>query len=137
MNVTIRRIEYYYATTKDMPGEGYRLLARLAEAGVSLQAFNSVPMGPAHTRFVLFPDDVDVLKRFAEETGVELLGPQFAFLVQGEDAPGILVELHRRVSQADINVFASVGVTDGKGGFGYIMYVRPERYEEAAQILGV
>jgi hypothetical protein len=34
-------------------------------------------------------------------------------------------------------VYSSTCVTDGKGCYGYIIYVRPEKYEEAAAALGV
>ena len=33
--------------------------------------------------------------------------------------------------------YASSGVTDGRGGYGYILYVRSEHYEDAATALGV
>jgi len=37
--------------------------------------------------------------------------------------------------EANVNVYASNGVTDGKGSFGYVLYVRPEEYEMAAAAL--
>jgi len=36
-----------------------------------------------------------------------------------------------------VNVFASTGVTDGKGSFGYVVYIRAEEYERAAAALSV
>jgi hypothetical protein len=36
-----------------------------------------------------------------------------------------------------VNVYASSGVTDGVGGYGYILYVKPEAYDRAARVLGV
>jgi len=33
--------------------------------------------------------------------------------------------------EAGIDVYASTGVVDGKGTFGYLMYVRPEDIERA------
>jgi hypothetical protein len=32
-------------------------------------------------------------------------------------------------------VYASSGVADGRGGYGYILYVRPEQYERATAAL--
>ncbi len=40
-------------------------------------------------------------------------------------------ELHMRLSDARVNVYASTGVADGRGSFGYIIYVRPEEYDRA------
>ena len=70
-------------------------------------------------------------------TGVALTGPNNAFLIHGDDRLGALIELHQRLSDAHVNVYASDGVTDGRGGYGYVLYVRPDEYETAAGILGV
>ena len=120
-----------------LEAEGYRVLELLSQAGVNLLAFSAVPMGPEQTRIVLFTDHVDELKRVAMDAHLSLNGPQRAFLVQGDDQLGALASIHRKIADANVSVFASWGVTDGKGGYGYVMYVRPERFEDAAQALGI
>jgi hypothetical protein len=137
MSMTIRRVEYFHATVKDQPGEAYKLLSRLATDEVSLLAFNAVPVGPEQTQLVIFPESVASLARTAEKTGIILTGPQRAFLIQGDDQLGALVELHRKLADAKVNVYASSGVTDGRGGYGYVLYVRSEHFEDAASALGV
>jgi hypothetical protein len=137
MGITIRRVEYFNATVKDRPGEAYRLLTQLATAEVNLLAFNAVPVGPEQTQLVIFPESVESLVRAAERTGLILTGPQRAFLIQGDDKLGALVDLHQKLAEGSINVYASSGVTDGNGGYGYILYVRSEHYEDAACALGV
>ena len=77
------------------------------------------------------------LARAAERTGVVLTGPNNAFLIHGDDRQGALVDLHQRLSDAHVNVYASDGVTDGRGGYGYVLYVRPDEYETAAGILNI
>ena len=137
MSTKIRRVQYFYAMVKDQPGEAYRLLTQLATSEVSLMAFKAIPMGPGLTQLVLFPDSVEGLARAAEKTGVVLTGPNNAFLIQGDDRLGALIELHQRLSDAHVNVYAADGVSDGRGGYGYVLYVRPEEYETAAGILGI
>ena len=137
MSTKIRRVQYFYAMVKDQPGEAYRLMTQLASSEVSLMAFKAIPMGPGLTQLVLFPDDVELLARAAERTGVVLTGPHKAFLIHGDDRLGALVDLHQRLSDGHVNVYASDGVTDGRGGYGYVLYVRPDEYETAAGILGV
>jgi hypothetical protein len=44
--------------------------------------------------------------------------------------------VHEKLYEAGVDVYASTGVTDGRGSYGYIVYVRPEEYEQAAQALG-
>jgi len=41
MSLTIRRVEYFYTTVKDQPGEAYNLLSWLAELGVNLLAWET------------------------------------------------------------------------------------------------
>ena len=42
MSEMIRKVDYYYATTSDKPGEGTRLLTTLKQAGVGLLALHAV-----------------------------------------------------------------------------------------------
>ena len=64
-------------------------------------------------------------------------GPHPALLVQGDDEVGALAVIHEKLRDANVHVFASTGVADGRGGYGYIIYVRPEDFERAAKALEV
>ena len=86
---------------------------------------------------MLFAEECTALESVATAAGMTLGHPQRAFLVQGDDQLGALAQIHKRVYDADVNVYASWGVTDGRGGYGYIVYVRPEEFKEAANVLGV
>ncbi len=133
----IRRVDYFYIRIEDRPGEGYKLLSRLADQGINLVAFTAVPVGPAHTQLTLFPEDTQQLIAASEKADIPLDGPHPALLVQGDDELGALADIHERLFQANVNVYASSGVTDGEGSFGYVIYVRPEEYERAVEALGV
>lgn len=137
MSTKIRRMKYFHATVKDRPGEAFEVLNRLRGSGVNLLAFNAVPCGLGNTQLVLFPEDVNALARAAGDSDIVLVGPHHAFLVQGDDELGALTDIHRKLFEGSINVYASSGVTNGQGGYGYIFYVRPEEFERAAQALGV
>jgi len=137
MAYRIRRVEYYYTTVEDQPGEAYKILSRLASLGVNLLAFTAVPVGPIRTQMTLFPEESARLENAASGAGMVLDGPHPALLVQGDDEVGALAGIHERLLVANVHVFASTGVADGRGGYGYIIYVRPEEYERAAETLGV
>jgi hypothetical protein len=137
MSSSIRRVKYFYAMVKDEPGAAYRMLTQLASAEVNLLAFKAIPMGPGLTQLVLFPDNVERLAGVAERTGVVLTGPHCAFLIHGDDRLGALVDVHQMLSDAHVSVYASDGVTDGRGGYGFVLYVRPDDYESAASVLEV
>jgi hypothetical protein len=137
MPVKVRRVDYFYARVEDVPGEAYKLLSQLADLGLSLLAFTAVPIGPVHTQLALFPEDALKMANEATRAGLELDGPHRALLVHGDDELGALAGIHEKLYEAKVNVFASSGVTDGKGSFGYVLYVRPEDYEMAADALAV
>jgi hypothetical protein len=137
MAYTIRRVDYFKATVKDQPGEAYKLLAVLSDLGVNLVAINLIPVGPACTQLTLYPEDSHQLRTAASGARLALEGPQRALLLRGADVLGALVEVHAKLATARVSVFASSGVSDGQGHYCYILHVRPEEFERAAQTLEV
>ena len=133
----IRCVDYYYITVKDEPGVGYQILSQLAALGVNLLAFTAVPIGPTRAQLALFPEDDARLVKAAKQAGLALDGPHRAFLVQGDDELGALASVHARLLEAGVDVYASSGVTDGRGSFGYVVYVREDQSKRAAQALGL
>lgn len=134
---TIRKVEYFCATVEDKPGEASRLLRHFSKKGVNLVALTAFPLGDGRSQLDFFPESAEKIQKAAADAGLTLVGPKKAFLIQGEDRPGALVEHHQRLSNAGINVHASNGVSDGSGRFGYVLWVKPEDFEEAARTLGV
>jgi hypothetical protein len=137
MAYTVHKIYYFYTTVEDKPGEAYKLLTALADSGINLLAFNAVPIGPVHTQLSLFPEDDNQMINQARKTGLKLEGPYPALMIQGDDELGALVEVHAKLYQANINIYASTGVTDSKGNYGYLVYVRPEDHDRAAKALKI
>ena len=137
MAFDIRRVDYFYTTVKDDPEEGYKLLSRFADLGINLLAFTAVPFGPMRSQLTIFPEDTLKLQDEAKKDQIALDGPHPALLVRGDDKLGALAEIHEKLYDAKVNVFASSGVADGRGGYGYIIYVRPEEYERAAAALKI
>lgn len=137
MSANIQMVNYFYMTVPDKPGAACHVLFQLAAANVNLLAFSAVPIGPENTQLVLFPESVESLARGAEKAGFVLSGPNRALLIQGDDKLGALVEIHEKLSEAGINVYASTGVADGRGGFGYVMYVKGDQFDEATRVLGL
>ena len=135
MPVEVCRVDYFYSMVRDRPGEAYRLLEQLAKTEVNLLAFNAIPMGMEQTQLVLFPEDKNRLARVAEREGITLQGPQHAIMIRGDDTLGVFAEIHRTLTDAGVNVSASSGLTDGKGGYSYVLYFRAEDIEAAARAL--
>jgi len=137
MAFTIQRVDYFYVTVKDKPGEAYQLLSTLADVGINLLAFTAIPAGPLRTQLTLFPEDPRKMSSTAQKAGLKLDGPNPALLVQGDDKLGALAEIHEKIYRADVNVYASSGVTDGEGDYGYVIYIRPEDIQKALKALNV
>lgn len=137
MAFTIRRVSYFNAQVEDAPGQAYTFLTRLVELGTNLLAFTAFPVGPSRTQLSLFPEDDQKLEHEAKWSGLALDGPHPALLVQGDDQLGALAKVHGKLADAQINIYASNAVADGKGDFGYVIYVRPEEFERAASAMGI
>jgi hypothetical protein len=135
MPYTIRGTEHYRTTVADRPEEAYKLLSDLADIGINLLAFTAVPFGPDHVQLTIFPDDAARLEVEAKRAGLVLDGPHPAILVQGDDELGALASVHRRLADASIAIYASSGVTDGRGSFGYVIYVRENQFKRAMSAL--
>lgn len=137
MAFTIRRVDYFHCCVQDQPGVAYRLLTILAEGGVNLLAFTAIPHGPMRTELTLFPEVASQFQSAAAKAGLEVDGPHHAFLAQGDDVLGAFAGVHEKIYEAGVNVASASGVTDGKGSYGYVIYVRPEDFDKAAAALGV
>lgn len=137
MAFDVKRIEYYNVVVPDHAGEGAKLLALFAGVGVSLLAFKAVPLEPKRTRFTLFPNDGFKMTAGAKKAGLELDGPHSALLIQGDDQSGALAGIYEKLSQADIQVRESSGIADINGGYGVILYLKPEDCEKAAAALEI
>jgi hypothetical protein len=135
MALTVRSVEYFYMRVEDEPSKAYELLARLASEEISLLAFSAVPFGPNYVELTIFPDHSENFLRVAEKLGWTLSGPQHACLVQGDDHLGALAEIQRKLFGAGVRVYASSGVTDGRGHYGYVIYVKEGDYQTAAKAL--
>jgi hypothetical protein len=133
----IRRVEYFHATVVDQPGEAHRILSTLESLGVDLLAFTAVPVGPDRTQLTLFPADPSKMASEAQKARMTLDGPHPALLLQGDDELGALLTVHEKLYRAEVNVYASTGVSDGSGKYGYVVYVREEDCERAAKALGI
>lgn len=132
----IRRVQYFHTMVEDRPGKALQFLSGLADLGVNMLAFTAIPVGLMQTQLTIFPEEPARLEDQGRKAGFRLDGPHHALLVQGEDVPGALVGVHEKLYQAGVNVYASTGVTGGDS-YGYILYIRPEEFDKAAEALGV
>ena len=136
MSLSVRSVEYFYVRIHDAPDKAYALLAQLASEEINLLAFSAVPFGPNHVELTIFPDQSKTFTQLAEKQGWKMTGPLHALIVQGDDHLGALAEIQRLLLDAGIRIYASSGVTGGDGHYGYVIYVKEEDHQRAANALG-
>jgi hypothetical protein len=137
MSDKIRRVDYFYAMVPDQPGEAARILGRLREAGVNLLSFTAFPASGGKSQVDLVPENAEALLKAAKAGGLALSEKKTAFFIQGNDRPGAVLETLKKLSDAGVNVHAANASSGANGGFGFILWVKPQHQAAAAKALGV
>ncbi|SRR5258705_4789908 len=132
---TVRLVEYFYMTAPQKPGVGAALLNELRQAGVNLLAFSGFPSGRgAQIDFV--PEDAAAFRAAAKKAKWKLAGPKKAFLISGDDRPGVVGEMLQKLAGAKINVTAVDAACAGAGRYGAILWVAQRDVARAGKTLG-
>ena len=129
-------VDYFYIEVPDRPGEGARVFRYLKETGVNLQALHAFPKG-RRTQVDFVPSDPAAFKAAAKAAKWKVVGPKKAFIIQGDDRVGALVEYFAKLAEAKINVTATDALSAGAGRFGAILWVKARDVKRAANVLGV
>jgi hypothetical protein len=131
-----RKVSYVALRAPNRPGQAATILAAVADAGISLQAFTGFPEGAGRSQIDLVSDDLPGLRRLARAEGWRLSAPKRGFLVQGRDRVGAVQRQLAKLARAGVNVTAVDAVTAGRGRFGMILWVKPSETAKAARALG-
>jgi hypothetical protein len=132
----IRLVDYFYIRLSDRPGEGARTLGVLNEAGINLEAVHAFPES-RRVQVDFVPSDPGAFKAAAKMAKWKITGPKKAFVIEGEDRTGALVDSFARLRDAKINVTAISAIAAGAGRFGAILWVNSRDVKRAARALGV
>ena len=131
---SISPVDYYYANVQDAPGAAYEILSQLEQLGVNLLAFTAVPNDNGTVQppsFQRSPGSSSPKR--GQRTWSR--GPASRTARRGRRRAGALATVHERLIRAGIDVYASAGVTNGRGAFGYVVYVREDQFEHAVDAL--
>ena len=133
----IKRIDYYYVSVPDKPGEGARILAALRDAGVNLIGVSAFPHGTRRSQLELIPSDRATFANAARAAGLKLSTKKSGFLIQGEDRPGAIADIAKRLAEANINVTSVQVFCAGSGRYGGVLWVKVPDLRKAAKSLGI
>ena len=135
MAYQIRKVKYCYVTVPSRAGQASRILNDLKAAKIDLLAFSGFPLRGGKSQVDLVTNDTAAIERLARSKGWKLSRVKKAFLVQGSDEIGAVHKVMARLAAKDINVIAADAVSAGKGRYGMILWVNPQKYNTAARIL--
>jgi hypothetical protein len=135
MAFDIKKVEYYNITVQGHIAEVSRLLTTIADAGVDFLAYKAIALEQNRTQFTLFPIEGSKMTAGAMKAGLKLDGPYSAVIITGDEKPGALAEIYRKLSQAGILVEESSGIAHINGGYGVVVYLKQEDCEKAVAAL--
>lgn len=133
----IRRVEYYYATVPDKPGQAANILGALRGAGVNLIAFSGFPAGARKAQLDFIAEDHAAFTKAAKSASLKLSKKKSAFLIQGEDRPGAVADILGKLAQVGVNVTAVQAICAGMGRYAGLLWVKPTDFRKAQKALGV
>ncbi len=131
----IRRIDYYYVSIANKPGEAACILGALYDAGVNLLGFSGFPEGARKTQLDFLPEDSAAFAKAARQIGLKLSKKKTGFLIQGEDRSGAVAELLGKLAAAGINVTAGQAISAGGGRYCGMFWVKAADVRKAAKVL--
>ena len=133
----VRRVDFFYVEVQDKPGEGARLLSKLADGGVLLLFFVAFPVAGGKAQFTVVPEKPDLILTVAKNAGLKHSERKQCFLVQGDDRVGAARDAFKRLADANVNCVASSGVSAPGGTYGLVVFVKQADVAAAAKALGV
>lgn len=133
----IKRVNYYYVSVPNKPGEGARVLAALQGTGVNLLGVSGFPQGARKSQVDLIPENDDVFVKAAKAAKLDVSRKKSGFLIQGEDHPGAVADVVGRLAESGINVTSVQVFCAGAGRYGGMLWVDSQDVRKAAKALGV
>ena len=100
-------------TVEDRPGTMAKAAEAIAKAGINIEGFCAVPSGGRGTLHVLTQDDAGT-RRALESAGFKVTEEKDVVIVQGEDRPGFLASLLRKVADQEINLGLGYTATNSR-----------------------
>jgi hypothetical protein len=131
----IRQVDYFYATVGDQPGEAARILKVLRDGRVKLLGFCGFPQGAGKAQLDFIPEDPAAFLTTVRDAHIPVSEKKSAFLVQGEDRPGAIVDVVEKLAASGINATSVQAFRSGSGGYGGIVWVSPVDLRKAAEAL--
>jgi hypothetical protein len=132
----IRPVEHYSFSIPNKVGEGARVLGALRDAGVNFTAIWGYPRGTGRAQFELIPENGPAFAAAAKQAKLRVK-KSAAFYIHGEDHPGAIADVLKKLAEARINVGAVQAICGGRGRYGAVVFLPANTMKKAASVLGL
>lgn len=135
MKLDILQVEYFNITVENKITNASEFISTVVEAGVDFHAFKAISLNPNQTQFTLFGKDRSKIIDGVKKSGLKFDGPYSTILIKGDEKPGALANIYKKLSQAGIQVDEACGIADINAGYGVILYLKQEDCVKALTVL--
>jgi hypothetical protein len=132
---SVQKVNYCYAMVSKQAGQGAKVLAALAKAGINQDAFSGFPRKKGRAQLDLVTTRMPALRRVAAKNGWKLSPAKKAFLITGVNKAGAVHHHVQKLADAGVSITAADAVCAGMGRYGMILWVKPRDYARAAKAL--
>lgn len=133
---SVRKMDYFAASVGNKRGEGARVLQALTAEGVNLVAFTGFPGTGGKAQLDFVPENAATFRAAAERIKLKLRAPKTVFIIQGDDRPGAIASVTKRLADAKINITAVDAVSAGNGRYSAMLWVKAKDVDQAVRTLG-
>ena len=133
---SVRKMDYFAVSVANKRGEGARVLQALTGEGVNLVAFTGFPSTGGKAQLDFVPEDAARFRAAAERIKLKLRVPKTVFIIQGDDRPGAIASVTKRLADAKIGITAVDAVSAGGGRYSAMLWVKQKDVDQAARTLG-
>jgi hypothetical protein len=126
---------YVFVDTADCGSEA-DTVNELVASGIRLLALSAMAAGGGKIQWNVVPEEPAALVEKLEAMGVRPNRHSAGFWVRGDDGVGAVAGVLERLAEGQIGVTAMQAVA-GCGGYGALLWVKPQDLERAARLLGL
>jgi hypothetical protein len=135
MKMNIIKTEYYELITDDSSSAAGEMLSIISKLNISLLAYKSLSIGMNKTKFTLFAIKSKDMSNEIIKEGYAVEGPFPGLFIDGDDVPGALEDIFKKLSVERIKVIESFGIANINNGYGVVLYLNSEDIENAYSAL--
>jgi hypothetical protein len=131
MNLKVVKSELFNIDKDESSIAPSEMLETIAKLGISLLAYKSEKTSTAKIKFSLIAQRSTEMARAINNAGFDVEGPIPCLYIFGDDVPGALASIFRKLEKANIKIIESNGIANINNGYGVVLYLEKDDIEIA------